>query len=136
MLPGGDLAMVGDRGANLSGGQKARVCLARCGLPAAGVVALLAVMRKTTLQMTLQHLFFSSFSERYTRTQTSTCWTTLSAPWMPRWDATSLRSKGPSHPCAPLWWSKSSAAFTFPSAEIHPSALKGDLFCQGASADC
>ncbi|XP_075896037.1 ATP-binding cassette sub-family C member 4-like isoform X2 [Nelusetta ayraudi] len=29
MLPGGDLAMVGDRGANLSGGQKARVCLAR-----------------------------------------------------------------------------------------------------------
>lgn len=49
MLPGGDLAMVGDRGANLSGGQKARVCLARCGVPAAGVVALLTVMRKITL---------------------------------------------------------------------------------------
>ena len=30
LLPGGDLAMVGDRGANLSGGQKARVSLARC----------------------------------------------------------------------------------------------------------
>lgn len=29
MLPGGDMAMVGDRGANLSGGQKARVSLAR-----------------------------------------------------------------------------------------------------------
>ncbi|XP_044072656.1 ATP-binding cassette sub-family C member 4-like isoform X5 [Siniperca chuatsi] len=29
LLPGGDLAMVGDRGANLSGGQKARVSLAR-----------------------------------------------------------------------------------------------------------
>lgn len=30
LLPGGDLAMVGDRGANLSGGQKARISLARC----------------------------------------------------------------------------------------------------------
>ncbi|TNN29575.1 Multidrug resistance-associated protein 4 [Liparis tanakae] len=30
LLPGGDLAMVGDRGANLSGGQKSRVSLARC----------------------------------------------------------------------------------------------------------
>ena len=30
LLPGGDMAMVGDRGANLSGGQKARVSLARC----------------------------------------------------------------------------------------------------------
>lgn len=30
LLPGGDLALVGDRGANLSGGQKARVSLARC----------------------------------------------------------------------------------------------------------
>lgn len=30
MLPGGDLATVGDRGAKLSGGQKARVSLARC----------------------------------------------------------------------------------------------------------
>ena len=30
LLPGGDLAMVGDKGANLSGGQKARVSLARC----------------------------------------------------------------------------------------------------------
>eukprot|EP00064_Thunnus_orientalis_P001052 superscaffoldBa00000065_g1053 len=29
LLPGGDLAMVGDRGSNLSGGQKARVSLAR-----------------------------------------------------------------------------------------------------------
>uniref|UniRef100_A0AAQ5YHY8 Multidrug resistance-associated protein 4 n=1 Tax=Amphiprion ocellaris TaxID=80972 RepID=A0AAQ5YHY8_AMPOC len=29
LLPGGDLALVGDRGANLSGGQKARVSLAR-----------------------------------------------------------------------------------------------------------
>ncbi|XP_054470688.1 ATP-binding cassette sub-family C member 4-like [Anoplopoma fimbria] len=29
LLPGGDLAMVGDRGANLSGGQKSRVSLAR-----------------------------------------------------------------------------------------------------------
>ncbi|XP_035459712.1 ATP-binding cassette sub-family C member 4 isoform X2 [Scophthalmus maximus] len=29
LLPGGDLAMVGDRGTNLSGGQKARVSLAR-----------------------------------------------------------------------------------------------------------
>ncbi|XP_055361141.1 ATP-binding cassette sub-family C member 4-like isoform X11 [Betta splendens] len=29
LLPGGDLAMVGDKGANLSGGQKARVSLAR-----------------------------------------------------------------------------------------------------------
>ncbi|CAG5865642.1 unnamed protein product [Menidia menidia] len=29
LLPGGDMAMVGDRGANLSGGQKARVSLAR-----------------------------------------------------------------------------------------------------------
>ncbi|XP_028248988.1 multidrug resistance-associated protein 4-like [Parambassis ranga] len=29
LLPGGDLSMVGDRGANLSGGQKARVSLAR-----------------------------------------------------------------------------------------------------------
>ncbi|KAM4561745.1 ATP-binding cassette sub-family C member 4-like [Fundulus diaphanus] len=29
LLPGGDLVMVGDRGANLSGGQKARVSLAR-----------------------------------------------------------------------------------------------------------
>ncbi|XP_062258726.1 ATP-binding cassette sub-family C member 4-like isoform X1 [Platichthys flesus] len=29
LLPGGDLAMVGDRGANLSGGQKARISLAR-----------------------------------------------------------------------------------------------------------
>lgn len=29
MLPGGDMSMVGDRGANLSGGQKARVSLAR-----------------------------------------------------------------------------------------------------------
>uniref|UniRef100_A0AAQ4RIZ8 ATP binding cassette subfamily C member 4 (PEL blood group) n=1 Tax=Gasterosteus aculeatus aculeatus TaxID=481459 RepID=A0AAQ4RIZ8_GASAC len=30
LLPGGDLAMVGDRGSNLSGGQKSRVSLARC----------------------------------------------------------------------------------------------------------
>lgn len=30
LLPGGDLANVGDRGANLSGGQKARISLARC----------------------------------------------------------------------------------------------------------
>ncbi|XP_035030028.2 ATP-binding cassette sub-family C member 4 isoform X1 [Hippoglossus stenolepis] len=29
LMPGGDLAMVGDRGANLSGGQKARISLAR-----------------------------------------------------------------------------------------------------------
>lgn len=32
------MAMVGDRGSNLSGGQKARVCLARCGVTAAGVL--------------------------------------------------------------------------------------------------
>lgn len=68
------MAMVGDRGSNLSGGQKARVCLARCGVTAAGVFTLLTVMRKTTLQ----HLLFSFFfSEPYIRTQTSTCWTTL-----------------------------------------------------------
>lgn len=54
MLPGGDLAMVGDRGANLSGGQKARVCLARCEITAARV---LTVVRK----MALPHLFFSFF---------------------------------------------------------------------------
>lgn len=58
MLPGGDLAMVGDRGANLSGGQKARVCLARCGVTAAGVFTLLTVMQKTTLQHLLLYFFF------------------------------------------------------------------------------
>lgn len=30
LLPDGDLEVIGDRGANLSGGQKARVNLARC----------------------------------------------------------------------------------------------------------
>ncbi|XP_034041901.1 multidrug resistance-associated protein 4-like [Thalassophryne amazonica] len=40
LLPGGDLAVVGDRGANLSGGQKARVSLARAVYQDAGIYLL------------------------------------------------------------------------------------------------
>lgn len=40
IIPGGDMAYVGERGATLSGGQRLRVSLARCGSPLSHSVTL------------------------------------------------------------------------------------------------
>lgn len=88
LLPGGDLAMVGDRGSNLSGGQKSRVSLARCAK---------SLLRNAPLQFLFDsgrdNLHLWVFLEPCIRMQTSTCWMTHSVQWMLRWEGTSLTSK-------------------------------------------
>lgn len=86
LLPGGDLTMVGDRGANLSGGQKARISLARCAIKHHTKVNFSDVGQVVELHTCVS-------LEQCIRTQISTCWTILSARWTLRWEGSSLKSK-------------------------------------------
>lgn len=88
LLPGGDLAMVGDRGANLSGGQKARVSLARCAESQSDTPFSFCVSDRDNL-----HTVCVYFLEQCIRMQTFTYWMTRSVLWMLKWADTSLKSK-------------------------------------------